>query len=229
MKKMMAMLMVLGLVSACSSTKKERETTEVEHENIKKDYVVQDASSTTRPGWIEDAELWAKEYGKDTAKFRYFSFETEPKTQREMACNLAKANVKVDIAGEIATFIDKQLGHSTEGSADIDENNPQMGKLRSFVENTLAEKIQALIHGASIEKTYWEKRSYQKKLGAVKDYRAYSCAVFLRMPQERLAKAIDEAANHVLKQADDPETKENVKRALDNASENFVKAKTGEI
>ena len=49
------------------------------------------------------------------------------------------------------------------------------------------------------------------------------------MPSKRLARAIDEAANHVVKKVDDPETKENVKKALKNASENFVKAKTGQL
>ena len=229
MKRLTLSFAMLALLVGCSSTKKENTPEEREHENIKRDYMVVDASSNKRPGWIEDPEVWAKDHGKDMTKYRYFSFETEPKTGRTIACNLAKATAKSDIAGEIATFIDKQLGSSQEGNAAIDENNPDVQGLRQFVENTLAEKIQALIHGASIAKTYWEKRSYKAKLGAKKDFTAYVCGVFLRMPSKRLARAIDEAANHVIKRADDPETKENVKKALKNASENFVKAKTGQL
>jgi|GEM_PF-438492 len=230
MKKFLTVLFVLNFVVACSSTKKEKELVEVEHESIKKDYEVRDASSKTRPGWVEDAELWAKEYGKEgEGEFRFFSFETEPKNGREIACNLAKANAKADIAGEIATFIDKQLGASTEGAPSIDPNNPQTKPLREFVENTLAEKIQALIHGASIIKTYWEKRDYQQKMGAKKDYIGFTCAALVRMPVKDLRKAVDEAANHVVKAVDDEATKENVKKALENASENFVKAKTGTL
>jgi len=221
-------LLVIG--TGCSSTKKEKELVEVVHENIKKDYEVRDASSNTRPGWVEDAELWAKEYGKEQkGDFRFFSFETEPKVSREIACNLAKANAKADIAGEIATFIDKQLGSSQEGSAAIDENNPHIRPLRDFVENTLAEKIMALIHGAAVAKTYWEKRDYQVKLNAKKDFLAYTCAAFIRIPTKNLQRAIDEAANHTVKAVDDPETKENVKNALKGASENFVKARQGQL
>lgn len=229
MKRFLLVSMCALALVGCSSAKKHEELVEEKHEDIKKDYMVRDASSPSRPGWVESAELWAKEYGKDTAKERWFSFETEPKNGREIACNLAKANSKVDIAGEIATFIDKQLGTSTEGDASIDENSPHVQKLRNFVENTLAEKIQALIHGASVVQVYWEKRNYKKDMGAQKDFTAFTCAALVRIPAERLAKAVDEAANHVVAATDDPETKENVKKALDKASEDFVKAKTGQL
>ncbi|HAZ14333.1 MAG: hypothetical protein A2X86_19090 [Bdellovibrionales bacterium GWA2_49_15] len=233
--KKTVMLMALVLVfTSCSSTKKEKELVEVKHEEIRKDYEVRDTSSGEgiRPGWVEDAAVWAEEYGKtakDGADFRFFSFETEPKVSREIACNLAKANAKADIAGEIATFIDKQLGASTEGSASIDPNNPKTQPLREFVSNTLAEKIMALIHGASIVKTYWEKRDYQKSRGAKADYIGFTCASLVRIPTKELQKAIDEAANHVVNAVDDPGTKENVKKALNDASENFVKAKQGQL
>ncbi len=232
MKKTVVFVALALLLTSCSSTKKEKELVEVEHTNIKKDYDVRDASSNIRPGWVEDATVWAEEYGKtnkDGADFRFFSFETEPKVSREIACNLAKANAKADIAGEIATFIDKQLGASTEGAPSIDPNNPKTQPLREFVSNTLAEKIMALIHGASIMKTYWEKRDYQVTKGAKKDYIGFTCASLVRIPTKELQKAIDEAANHVVNAVDDPSTKENVKKALNDASENFVKAKQGQL
>jgi len=229
MKFAICMLLLPLLMTGCSSVKKEKELEEREHEDIKRDYEVRDSSSNVRPGWIEDAERWAKTYGNDVEKFRYFSFETEPKVNREIACNLAKANANVTIAGEIATFIDKSLGSSTDGQANIDENNPQIQAMKSYVENTLAEKIQALIHGAAVIKTYWEKRQFLKDKGAKKDFLGYTCAALVRMDSKRLADAVDEAANHVVKQVDDPETKANVKKALDNAAENFVKTKRGEI
>jgi len=228
MKGLLMLILVLGLVG-CSSTKKEELSPEREHEDIARDYVVTDSSSNVRPGWIENAELWAKEHGNDIEKSRYFSFETEPKVSRQISCDLAKANAKADIAGEIATFIDKSLATSTEGAAAIDENNPKTEALRNYVENTLAEKIQALIHGAAIVKTYWEKRSYKEDLGAKRDYIAYTCGVLLRIPSKTLADAVKRASDFVEKQADDPETKANVKKALQDASDNFVKAKKGEI
>lgn len=228
MKKFLSLLMIAAVTVSCA-TKDDRKLEEREHEEIARDYLVRDASSKFRPGWIEDAELWSRNHSKDTSKFRYFSYETDPKVSRNISCNLAKANARTDIAGEITTFIDKQLGASTQGNANIDENNPNIQELREYVENTLAEKIQALIHGAAVEKTYWEKRAYMKDKGAKKDFTAWTCAVFIRMPSERLKRAIDEAANHVVKRADDPETKDAVRKAMDDASSNFVKAKRGEI
>ena len=226
MKKMLLLATLAGLMVSCASGKKEEKAPEERvNEDIQRDYKVIDASGNTRPGWIEDAEVWAKTYDKETEKFRFFSFETEPKVSREIACNLAKANAKADIAGEIVTFIDKSLGSSTEGDASIDENNPKIKSLRSYVENTLAEKIQTLLNGAAVTKTYWEKRSYMEKLGAKKDFMAYTCAALIRIDGKQLANAVDEAARQVMNQADDPEVKENVKKALDKASEKFDKMK----
>ncbi|OUR96510.1 hypothetical protein A9Q84_09175 [Halobacteriovorax marinus] len=229
MKQMTLCLLTLSLLASCGSAEKERKVEERENIQIKREYVVKDASSNYRPGWIEDPEVWARDKGKNVNTYRYFSYETEAKVSRNIACNIAKANVKSDIGGEIATFIDKQLATSTEGNASIDENNPQFKPLRQFVENTLSEKIQALIHGAAIVKTYWEKRDYKAELGAKRDFKAYTCAVFIRVDSKRLARAVDAAANFVANKADDAETKSNVKKALDNASVNFAKAKKGEI
>ncbi|MCB9062764.1 MAG: hypothetical protein H6622_14680 [Halobacteriovoraceae bacterium] len=230
MKKLMLLLGIGAIFVGCSSNERKLpELEEREHSDIERDYVVKDASSKTRPGWVEDAEVWAHAMNEDVKTYRFFSFETDPKVNRQMSCDLAKANARADIAGEIATFIDKSLAVSQEGNASIDENNPQLQPIREFVENTLAEKIQALIHGAAVIKTYWEKRAYQKDLGAKKDYNAYTCAALIRVEAKRLAAAVDEAANFVVEKADDPETKANVKKALSDASDNFLKAKRGEI
>jgi hypothetical protein len=227
--KLMSILLALSLVSvSCSSKKKEIKDVD-NTETIKKDFVVRDASSNIRPGWIEDAEAYADQENMDVKKYRYFSFETEPKVNREIACNLAKANVRADIAGEITTFIQKKLGASQEGQAAIDANNPKTAPMREFVENTLAEKVQALINGAAVVKTYWEKRNYTKELGAKKDYIGFTCASLIRMEAERLRSAVDKASEDVVEKADDPETKANVKKALENIDDEFLKARHGEV
>jgi hypothetical protein len=164
----------------------------------------------------------------DVSKFRYFSFETEPKVNREIACNLAKANVRSDIAAEITTFIQKSLAASTEGQTAIDANNPKTQPLRDYVSNTLAEKIQSLVHGASVIKTYWEKRNYQQKMGAKKDFIGFTCAALIRMETNRLKSAIDKASEDLVEKAD-PELKDNVKKALEKIDEDFVKARHGEV
>jgi hypothetical protein len=231
MRRKLSVLLLCLFAVACSSNKDlNRELEETEHEELKPSFIVREASSKTRPGWIEDAEVWSYQNMKDQSKNnRFFSFETEPKVSRQIACDLAKASANADIASEIATFIDKQLATSTEGAAGIDENNPQIQALREFTESTLAQKTQALIHGAAPVKTYWEKREYKQTMGAKKDFVAWTCAVLVRMDSKRLATAVDEAANHVLQKADDPGTRENVKKALDKAGEDFLKAKSGQL
>lgn len=229
MKKYLLLLLSLVLVTSCSSTKKERELEEEEHEERQRDYVVIDYSSKVKPGWVEDAELWAQEYGKDLKKYRFFSFMTEPKVNRKIACDLAKANAKAYIAGEIATFIDQQIASSVEGQSSIDENNPHVQAMREYAQSTLASESMALINGAQVTKKYWEKRSYKKKMGAKRDFKAYSCGVLVRIPHKRLQRAIDEAATAVTDRAEDPEAKATVKNALNNASENFVKARQGKL
>ncbi len=222
--------MTIIILSSCSSTDKDdRKLEEREHENLKRDYTVRDASSKFRPGWIEDAEVWAKNYSYDLQKFRFFSFESEPKVSRTMACNLAKANAKADIAGEITTFIDKTISESTEGEAGIDPNNPVINSLRQYVSNNLTSKIQSLLYGASVIKTYWEKRSFSTDLGAKKDYIGYTCGALVRIPASRLSRAIDQAVEMVSNRVKDKEIKEKVEKALKNANESFQKARKGEI
>lgn len=225
--KLLTVMMILTLSVACSSKKKVKDVDN--SETIKRDFEVRDASSTTRPGWIEDAEVWTEQEKMDVTKYRYFSFETEPKVNREIACNLAKANVRVDIAAEITTFIQKSLAASQEGQAAIDPNNPKTQPMREFVSNTLAEKIQAMINGAAVIKTYWEKRNYLLSLGAKKDYIGFTCASLIRMESSRLKAAIEKASEDIVQKADDPETKENVKKALEKIDEDFLKARHGQV
>jgi hypothetical protein len=226
MKTLMAFVALTMLAGGCSSKRKVKEVDNTE--SIKKDYDVRDASSNFRPAWIEDVETWAEQEKKGD-NWRWFAFETEPKVNREMACNLAKANTRADIAAEITTFIQKTLAASQEGSAAIDPNNPRTQPLRDFVSNTLAERVQSLIHGAAVSKTYWEKRDFQKAKGAKRDHVGYTCAVLVRMDTAQLKEAVSRAADEVVKKADDPEVKDNVKKALETIDEDFVKARQGEV
>ncbi len=224
--RFMAAVSVMATLAACSSAP-EKTLTEEKHEDLQRDYRVVDASSQKRPSWIEDAQQWAKENGQQVETYRFFSFETDPKTNRELACSLAKANARADVDGGITTFIQKPLGYSQEGAPSGDGTNaPQV---REFVENTLAEKVQAMLHGVSVIKSYWEKRNYDVSLGAPGNYSAYTCAVLLRMESNTLKTAINKAAQDVVKAADDPDTKANVKEALKNIGQDFLKARAGEI
>ena len=224
MKSTLMLLVLTALLVSCGSSKKKELKEENNAGTIQRDYIVRNSSTgNIRPAWVYEPLEWAQAKNRDVNKYRYFSFETEPKVNREIACNLAKANAKSDIAGEITTFISKSLGSSQEGQASIDENNPQVQGLRSFVENTLAEKVQAMLTGAAVVKTYWEKRNYKKDMGAKRDFIGYTCAALIRMKKETIQNAIDRAGRILDKKTDDPATKENVKNAINEAKDNFNK------
>lgn len=227
MKSVHLVLAALLVVAVgCSSKRKVKEVDNTE--TIKRDFEVRDASSNFRPAWIEDAEVWAEQEEKDKDS-RWFAFETEAKVNREIACNLAKANARADVAAEITTFIQKTLAASTEGAAAIDPANPKTQPMRDYVSNTLAERVQSLVHGAAVTKTYWEKRQFMKDKGAKKDHIGFTCAVLVKMNKKILKEAILKASEEVVGKADDPEVKENVKKALDKIDEDFLKARQGEV
>lgn len=213
------------VMTGCSSSKKKKENPDVKNEDIsdsiKKDYTIIDASSKTRPGWIVDAGDWATQNNYDTNKNRYYSFETEPKVGREIACQLAKANAKSDVAGEVATFIKSSLASSEEGQAAIDPNNPITQPLRNFIESNLVQKVQEVIVGASALKTHWEKRNYQMSLGAKRDFIGFTCASLIEVKSEYIQSAIDLARTEMMNRTQDVNMKEKVKKALDEAKEEF--------
>ncbi len=221
MKTMISWIFLGLILGGCSSTSEDRKLEDQEHEEIQKDFSVVDASSKVRQGWIEDAEIWSSQNGKDIKKNRFFSYETGPKVSRDIACNLAKANARANIAGEISTFINKELTQTQEGVAGIDENDPEVQGLREYVDNILSEKIQAYINGASVSKTYWEKRKYQVDLGAKRDFMAYTCAIYIRMPKKRLEAALDRASRLVLEQVKDQTLKAKVEKKLQELPEKF--------
>jgi hypothetical protein len=234
MKKLAIVVMMMTIMASCSSEKKkpteeDRPLEVVKHTEIQKEYEVRDASSNFRPAWIEDAEVWAKQNEKDLNKNRFFSFETEPKVTRSVACDIAKANVNADVASEISNFIDKTFAQSTEGNASVNLNDPKLAALREYMSTNLSQKVQSLIHGAAIVKTYWEQREYKKSLGSKEDFKAYTCAVLIRMDAERLKKSVEDAASFVAKKVEDKEMKQKVEKALENVSDNFIKARKGEI
>ena len=204
MKKIIFSSLLSVLILSCASSKKYGDT---EHEDLEKDYIVKDSSGKYRPGWIEDASGWASENKKDLGKYAFYSFETTPKVSRQIACELAKARVRSDIAGEIATEISKEIDQEIQGNPGIDENNPDIQSLKEFVDSYLSSRIQRTVYGASVKKTYWEKRFYQKDLGASKNYFAHTCAVFVSIPKSNLNKSI-EAAQRELEKIDRQNTGE---------------------
>lgn len=222
MKNVLIAILALGIV-ACSSTREKNVKDQDISEDFQKDYIIRDAQSKTRPGWIVDSNDWAEKENLDLDKHRFFSFETEPKVSREMACNYAKANANAEVAGEITTFIKKSFGSSMEGQAAIDPNNPITQPMRNYMENSLVEKVQAIITGANVYKKHWEKRQYLKDRGAKRDYIGYTCAVMVRIERDILQAAIDQVRAEMMNKTTDSNLKNNVKNALNKAEEDFIK------
>ncbi len=156
---------------------------EVEHDDIKKDYIVRDASSSVRPAWIEDAKLWASQFGRASDEL-YFSFETEPKVTRELACDFAKANLRAQIAGDISSDINQTVSTALEAENGSSALNTDVKSVKEYMETTLVQKVQGKLIGTEIEKTYWEKRNYQKKLGSVRDFDGFTCAILVKMRKD---------------------------------------------
>ena len=128
------LLSLLGCASKPKiETKPNKEIVKGEKLYIQKDYIVKDASNNERPAWISNLDSFVTSHNMNGEKFRYFVFETSVKIDRELACNFAKANARVDIASEIATFIQKTLGASKEGRLSINENNPRSRNLKEYV------------------------------------------------------------------------------------------------
>lgn len=209
-------------VGCSSSTPTKEKLEEIEHEAIELDYEVRDASHTTRPGWVQNATLWAEETEKDLEKFRFHSYQTGVKVDRETACQLARVQAKSDLASEISSFINKTMATSTEGQSNINENNPQAQALLEYVENNLAEKVQTFLSGARIDASYWEKRQYIQKKGAARDYSGYTCAVLIKIENKYLSEAIDRSVNAIINKASTPELKSNVQDALKNVNKAYL-------
>ena len=214
------------LVVGCSTSEKVEEEV---HENLKRNYEVRDASSKVRPGWIQKPMVWAKQKELDVKKYRFFSFETSPNADKDIACNLAKANVRVDIAGEISAFINKKLTSKEEGDTFIDENDPQKKEILHFVSNVLVEKIKSHVNGAAVVETYWEKRQYMESLGAKRDFVAYTCASLVRMEEDLIRRAVEDARTMVIKEAKktgDAKDAKEVEKILEKAPEEFESPKS---
>ena len=144
-----------------------------------------------------------------------------------MACDLAKANTKADIAGSIATEITKQFDSEVSGNSAIDENNPQVRKVKEFASSFLSARIQRSVYGGMIKKTYWEKRQYEVERGAAKNFRGFTCAILVEIAKKSLDKSIalaeKELEKVIEKEAPQQLSKEQVQEIIKKTKENLNK------
>ena len=70
------------------------------------------------------------------------------------------------------------------------------------------------IRGAKVRKTYWEKRFYQKDLGAKKDYNAYTCAALIQISRKNLDRGIEQVTKKLETVAKEKMSREDVRKAV---------------
>lgn len=192
-------LLTLFLISCSSRT-------------LQKDYVVVDASHQDIPEWVEDLDEWIEDEEKNENRYRYFSYTSDPKNDRQISCDLASARAGTYIAGEIGQTIKQNIESVKSG-----DPNSKNEKMDQYVEETLVKEIKAKLVGVKTYKTYWEKRRFQKDLGAKKNKDAYTCTKLLKVPKSDMKKMFEVAYAKLNKLAENETQKEVVKKAIDKA------------
>jgi hypothetical protein len=202
-------LLTLFSLVGCASKKDTVENTN-EVRTFKKDYVVINASSERLPMWIDKPSLGDKI--KAVKKNRYFVNESTHVNKR-LCLRSAEARATARVAQEIAQFMKNSYAEATQGSADED--------VTEYMQEQLATESQAFVIGASVLKTYWEKRGYKESLGAQKDMSKYSCFALVKMSKERIEEAVKKSRKKLIDGIKDPEVKVKTNKALDHVAKKF--------
>ncbi len=180
---------------------------------LEKDYKVVDASQQEVPEWVEDLNEWLED--QDTEKFSFYTYTTESKNSRSMACEIAKAKSTALIAEELSTYIKQSFAQNTQGDPTSTDE-----ALSEYVESSLLKVVEANIQGAKTLSTYWEKHRHQTDLGAKKDYEGFVCSAITRISKKQLKSAYKAAQKKLEKKASNA-SKGQVKKILDQASTNL--------
>lgn len=193
------------ILSSCASGPKPREA--------KRTYEVVDFSNAVKPQWIENPSKGDSE--KELKKNRYFISESEHKNKR-LCMKSSEARATATVASEIAQFIKNTYGESTNSGDD---------EVNQYMEESLAQEVQAFVVGAQVHKKYWELRAYTKELGSKKDFKKYACHSLIKMNKKALAKAIKNSTNELYSAIKDPEAKENTKKIMQDVAQKFNESK----
>lgn len=180
--------------------------------SLKKDYVVVDSSHQDIPEWVEDLSEWIEDEEKNENRYRYFTYTSDPKNDRQISCDLASARAGTYIAGEISQTIKQNIESIKSG-----DPNSKNEKMDQFVEEKLTKEIKANLVGVKTYKTYWEKRRFQKELGAKENKDAYTCTKLLKVPKSDMKKMFVVAYKKLDKIANNDVQKAMVKKAIEKS------------
>lgn len=152
--------------------------------SFQRDYTVVDSSHQEMPEWIEDFDGWLEDLDKDDDNL-YYRGMSEISKSREIACEVAKAKATGDVASEINQKFKQELNSYKETT--ITNTNSE------FIQNQFSKIVNSSVIGLSTAKTYWEKRRFQKELGAKKNKDAYVCYSLGKISKKNLKKSISRA------------------------------------
>jgi hypothetical protein len=208
MKQFLFMTLSLVLVISFSSCSRK----------FTRDYEVVDASEKDIPLWVENYQKWLEKLSKEEKqKSRFSVYASEPKTNRTIACKIAEVRAREKIAAEISALIKNSFLNTIEG----DPSDTQE-QLSDYVTDELVQEIQAQFVGSRLEKTYWEKQRFSKKLGAKENWDGFICHALVMISQDDLAKSFDRAHRSLDKKAKGIQNKEKVKVAIEEARSQFI-------
>jgi len=204
--KKLSLLLLPFIFVACSSRK------------LQKDYVVVDSSHQDVPEWVEDLDEWIEDTDDNAKKSRYYTYTTDPKNDRQISCELADARASKQVASEVSQFIKQSLASTISG-----DPKAKNEKLDQYVEETLVKEVQAKLVGVQTVKTYWEKRRFQKDLGAKKNKDAYTCTKLIRISKTNLKKLFKIAYTKIQSKSNSQDLKAKLKVEIEKAQAQYTK------
>ncbi len=202
--KLSVIILVVVLISCSSRT-------------LKKSYIVEDASHQEIPGWVSEASTWTEKNIKDHKKYKFYSFTTDPKNSRTVACEVAKIRSSSEIASEVTQFIKHSFSTTTEGNAkDLNET------LDEYIDETLTKEVRSHIVGAQIIRKYWEKRSFKVDLGAKRDVSGYTCSTLIQISKSNMKTAFDMAFKKLKAKSKKYDLKAKIIKAKDDVKKDLM-------
>lgn len=151
----------------------------------REDYKVIKSSSKMKTDWISHPQKYGVKELKNKKEQLFFSFMTGPKTSLDIACTMARAFTRQDMADFLVKFY-----REGEESREWD----------SFLVTEGHEYFKNFFKQATLEKTYWEHREYRSELNFQGRKDAYICALLIRVNEKALRKVIKKFQTKVIKE-----------------------------
>ena len=169
MKKIL-ICVVICLLSACSS--------------FKPDYVVKDASLSSRPSWLNEPIKAAKN-SKEEKEFLFY-VGNEENVNKNLCITGSSVRATTNL-GSVIMFYLKNLF--------IENNTSQNNEYDEKVIEELKREIDVYLSNVSLVSTYWEKRAYLIEMGATEDVVKFNCTSVVKMPIKNVTEMIKRNAS----------------------------------